>query len=87
MDSQVASVVADCATYFQRRPYRRWFDPLDRLLRTGAGVSYYDGSACHLDLVQWATDPIWGRIADRGVRGALLAEGKPHVRARRASTG
>jgi hypothetical protein len=80
-DSQVARVVDDCATYFRRRPYRRWFDPLDRLLRAGAGVSYYDGSACHLDLVQWATEPIWGRIPDRGVRNALLEDGTPQLRA------
>jgi hypothetical protein len=26
------------------------------------GASYYDGSACHLDLVQWATDPVWGQL-------------------------
>lgn len=25
-DGQVADVVADCAAYFQRNPYRRWFD-------------------------------------------------------------
>src|SRR5688572_19101921 len=32
-DEQVAEVVADCASYFRRRPYRGWFDPLDELLR------------------------------------------------------
>lgn len=79
-DDQVATVLQDCATYFQRRPYRRWFDPLDELLRVGAAASYYDGSACHLDLVQWATDPTWGDIVDRGVREALLADGTPHLR-------
>src|SRR5438876_10516253 len=47
-DAQVATVAEDCATYFQRRPYRRWFDPLDELLRAGVAASYYDGSACHL---------------------------------------
>lgn len=77
---QVAAVLRDCATYFQRRPYRRWFDPLDELLQIGAAASYYDGSACHLDLVQWATDPTWGKIADSGLRQALLADGVPHLR-------
>jgi hypothetical protein len=28
------------------------------------GASYYDDSACHLDLVQWATDPTWGDLLD-----------------------
>lgn len=54
-------IVAECRGYFApgRAPYRRWFDPLDRVLRTGTGSSYYDGSACHLNLVAWATDPVW----------------------------
>jgi hypothetical protein len=79
-EAQVATIVADCATYFQRRPYRRWFDPLDELLRAGADASYYDGSACHLDLVQWATQPMWGKIADPMARQALLDDGVPHLR-------
>jgi hypothetical protein len=24
-------------------------------------ASYCDGSACHLDFIQWATDPVWSR--------------------------
>ena len=79
-EEQIAAVVADCKAYFQRQPYRRWFDPLDELLRAGTGTSYYDGSACHLDLVQWATNPTWGRISDPGVRQALLDDGLPHLR-------
>ena len=77
---QVAAVVADCAAYFQQRPYRRWFDPLDKLLRAGTDASYYDGSACHLDLVQWATDPTWSKLPG-DVQQALLDDGVPHLRA------
>jgi len=84
-NAQVADVVADCAAYFQRRPYRRWFDPLDALLQAGTGASYYDGSACHLDLAQWATRPIWGRIVDRAARRALLDDGVPHLKAQLAA--
>ncbi len=51
-DEEVRKVIDDCARYFQRNPYGRWFNPLDRLLRKGLNVSYYDGTACHLDLVQ-----------------------------------
>jgi hypothetical protein len=79
-DTQVAEVVADCATYFQRLPYKRWFDPLDRLLRETVEASYYDGSACHLDLVQWATDPIWSDLSIQN-RPILLDDGVPHLRA------
>jgi len=84
-DAQVGTVVADCAAYFRRNPYRAWFDPLDAVLRAGTGTSYYEGTACHLDLVQWATDPVWGRIPDIAVRQALLRDGVPHLRAQLAT--
>jgi hypothetical protein len=80
-DTQVARVVADCAGYFHRRPYRRWFDPLDRLLQASTRCSYYEGTACHLDVVLWATDPTWAHIAAPDVRRALLDDGVPHLRA------
>ena len=80
-DAQVLRVVEDCARYFDadRNPYRRWFDPLDRVLRAAVGASYYDRSACHLDLVQWATNPTWGRLEDQ-TRRDLLVEGLAHLR-------
>lgn len=80
-DDQVLVVLRDCANYFDRRPYGLWFNPLDRLIKTATGCSYYDRSACHLDLVQWATDPVWGDITDRGMRRTLLDDGVPHLRA------
>lgn len=79
-DAQVATVVSDCSAYFRRNPYRRWFDPLDGVLREATHTSYYDGTACHLDLVQWATDPVWGAIGDHAVRRRLLDDGVPHLR-------
>src|ERR1700751_4531155 len=44
---QVRTVIAECAAYFRpnRNPYRRWFDPLDNILRTALGASYYDDTA------------------------------------------
>jgi len=84
-DEQAATVVADCAGYFRRNPYRAWFDPLDAVVRAATGASYYEGTACHLDLVQWATDPVWSRITDGAVRQALLADGVPHLRAQLAN--
>lgn len=79
-DVQAARVVADCASYFTRRPYLRWFQPLENLLQDCMDASYFDGTACHLDLVQWATDPVWSKIADLRVRQALLDDGVPHLR-------
>jgi hypothetical protein len=62
-DAQVAQVAAESNLYF-RGPnwYKTWFHWLEALLtNTGAG-SYLDGSACHLDLVQWATKPAQGQL-------------------------
>jgi hypothetical protein len=67
-----AEIVEDCATYFDREPYG-WFDALDRILCDSLAVSYFKATACHLDLVQWATDQVWGRLNDQ-VRGSLLAD-------------
>lgn len=69
----VAQVLADCNGYFQRRPYRRWFDQLQPILKA-CGKSFYDGTACHLDLVQWATDPTWGKLQPPSTRKQLLAD-------------
>lgn len=57
----VLRVLEDCNTYFQRQPYRLWFDQLEPIL-AACGGPYYCGSACDLDLVQWATDPTWGKF-------------------------
>jgi hypothetical protein len=61
--AQVRQVVAESYGYFRGGNwYRPWFGWLERLLaRSGAG-SYLDGSACHLDLVQWATVPAQGQL-------------------------
>jgi hypothetical protein len=59
---RAATIIDDCASYFERKPYR-WFNVLDRILTEALGVSYFHKTACHLDLVQWATDPIWKELA------------------------
>lgn len=66
----VAEIVLACTDYFDHAPYWRWFAPLEALL-TGVGASYLDRSACHLDLVQWATLPVWSKLSD-DVRARLL---------------
>lgn len=60
-DAVLARIAETCNAYFGRNPYRRWFDQLEPMLRS-VGASYYDGTACHLDLVQWATDRRWGEV-------------------------
>jgi hypothetical protein len=75
---QARQVVADCNDYFDRNPYE-WFRPLEALLNQALGASYHDRSACHLDLIQWATDPVWGKLSDPAGAQLLLAEGRPHL--------
>jgi hypothetical protein len=67
-----------CNRYFHRRPYRRWFDVLEKVLKH-VGASYYDGSACHLDLVQWATNPVWSGL-EASEKERLLISDLPFLR-------
>jgi hypothetical protein len=71
----LSEIRRSCARYFKTNPYRRWFDVLDRTLRAGQ-FSYYDGSACHLDLVALATRDKWGTI-DMRTRQNMINNGKP----------
>lgn len=66
------AILNDCAEYFHNSPYH-WFKPLNRVLSEGIGASY-GSTACHLDLAQWATDPVW-RDLDLTVRMKLLDDG------------
>ncbi|MGH9227956.1 MAG: hypothetical protein ACRD07_04340 [Acidimicrobiales bacterium] len=78
-DDHGEAIVEDCVSYFERRPYRRWFDPLDRILRGALSASYYERTACHLDLVQWATDPVWTGLPP-AVRHGLLRQDMAFLR-------
>lgn len=74
----ISQVLTDCDLYFERNPYRRWFDQLELVL-TKCGASYYDRSACHLDLVQWATNPTWGRLNPAALRRQLIENDAPFL--------
>ena len=62
-DRRLLNVVEGLDSYFDRNPYWQWFRPLDRLLLRGLDASDVDGTACHLDLSQWATDPTWSGLS------------------------
>ena len=76
--SAIRQAWADSNGYFHRRPYLRWFNQLEQIL-IACGASYYDGSACSLDLVQWATDSRWGVLPEQ-VRGRLLETDTPFLK-------
>lgn len=65
-------VLEGCADYFSGPAYG-WFNPLNYILTSGIGASYGQ-NACHIDLVQWATKPVW-RYLDVSVRSKLLDDG------------
>ena len=52
-----------CRNYFHGNPYNLWFKPLDGVI-SGTGASYYDDerSACHLDIIPYATRQKWGDL-------------------------
>ena len=59
-EKQAIEVIKGCYSYFspQGKPLK-WFDPLQLHVLDPINASYSSGTACHLDLVQWATDPVW----------------------------
>ena len=78
-DAEVQAVAEACRDYFQGNWYRGWFGWLEKLLVDSETGSYLDGSACHLDLVQWATDPAQADLpADEWA--ALVAADLPFLR-------
>lgn len=58
---QISKIYKGCTQYFQKNPYY-WFNPLENFVNSALKSSYFEGTACHLDLVQWATNPIWNKI-------------------------
>ena len=77
-DSQVEELIEESNRYFDVNPYR-WFKTLDDVIKPALGVSYFDGSLCHLDLCQWATEEKWGKLENK-IRNILLRDGLPHLR-------
>ncbi|RMX08184.1 hypothetical protein D8I35_03465 [Corticibacter populi] len=69
-----------CEDYFFRNPYDQWFKRLDRILAK-TGASYYSRigeSACHLDLVPFATANKWSALP-RGHQARLIELGAPSL--------
>lgn len=70
-DVKIARVIERCNSYFTHQPYWTWFGQLEPILNA-IGASYKAGTACHLDLVQWATDPVWAKIPSQATREQLI---------------
>lgn len=61
-EGMAVEIYKSCLNYFNKNPYK-WFNPLVELTKASFSASYFDGSACHLDLVQSATNPVWSKIS------------------------
>lgn len=59
---QALRVLEGNHNYFKTGNAYKWFDAMQEWALNPLGVSYGDGSAVHLDIVQWATDPVWDKI-------------------------
>lgn len=71
--SHLELIEESCYGYFSRNPYNSWFKRLDDLI-SGTRTSFYNNStsACHLDLIPFATERKWTDLTHRQ-RSALLA--------------
>lgn len=68
-------ILESCRDYFSRNPYDIWFKRLDRVLEATRASYYHPGfSACHLDLVPYATSCKWTML-DREERDVLVNAG------------
>jgi hypothetical protein len=65
-------ILQSCSEYFLGNPYDVWFKKLDKVVQ-GAEASFYDQSktACHLDLIPYATSRKWIELTT-AQRSALL---------------
>jgi len=65
-------VLASYNKYFETPNHYSWFDAMQKWALDPLGVSYRDGSVAHLDLVQWATKPVWSGIQSKSIREQLV---------------
>ena len=86
----LALIIETCQSYFVSNPYSTWFNRLDYVL-SGLNATYYGspGSACHFDLVPFATGRRWSEIPSshqsylldvtKDVLGAILRDSRVRI--------
>lgn len=83
---QAIEVVNGCNYYFERNPYG-WFDEIEKVALAPIGHSYRNGSAAHLDVIQWATDPVWSKIENKEECKSMLEADADFLRFQLSSYG
>ena len=61
---QVSQVWQGCLGYFDGPYYKFWFSKMQDTILSPINFSYVERSAAHLDLIQWATDPLWQNMVN-----------------------
>ena len=71
-EKQVNLVFDACRNYFNKNPYDSWFRRLDGII-SGTRASYYqfETTACHLDLIPFATARKWSELSNTQRRTLL----------------
>ena len=69
--SQAEQVINGCFSYFSKRPFD-WFNDIEDVVLKPNGFSYKSGVACHLDVIQWATNPVWSKITNQNECKSML---------------
>jgi hypothetical protein len=74
--THLRDIASACSSYFGRNPYDRWFGVLERILAP-AGFTLYGSAptACHLDLVPFATCCRWTALSSFERRDLLFTCG------------
>lgn len=67
-------ILDGCLNYFKGNNPFSWFNGFNPFMQA-LGVSYQSGTACHLDLFQTATDPIWSNLANPEKKHYIKQEG------------
>jgi hypothetical protein len=65
--------------YFDVNPYH-WFNGLQDYALDSFGLSFRNGTTAHLDLVQWATQPVWRGISEPGLKTKLVETDREFLR-------
>ena len=70
----IEQITDSCTQYFQRNPYNIWFKRLEHLVSAMRATFYGDApSACHLDLVPYATTQKWTELSSVLMQLAFLS--------------
>jgi len=76
--ADAVKVVDSYSDYFDTGRHLDWFDKMQKWALEPLGVSYLRGNVAHLDLVQWATSPVWRQLPAE-IKSKLIEADSPFL--------